>query len=81
MKETGIGHRARLSYEEEISLLRQRSGVIMDCLESLEEEKISRKQNEYKAKSSLLRSFRWKEKDVDPVVVQGAIAFWAATVE
>jgi hypothetical protein len=39
MKETYIGPRARLAYEEEISLLRQRSGVIQGSLESLEEDK------------------------------------------
>jgi hypothetical protein len=27
----------------------------------------------------LLRSFKWKEKDVDPVVLEGAVAFWGAT--
>jgi hypothetical protein len=27
----------------------------------------------------LLRSFQWKEKDVDPVVLEGAVAFWGAT--
>ena len=81
MKATDTGHLARLAFEEEIALLRERSGVIQDSLESLEEDKLLRKQNEYKAKSSLLRSFRWKEKEVDPVVLQGAVAFWAATGE
>lgn len=69
MKATDTGHLARLAFEEEIALLRERSGVIQDSLESLEEDKLLRKQNEYKAKSSLLRSFRWKEKEVDPVVL------------
>ena len=81
MKATDTGHLARLAFEEEIALLRERSGVIQDSLESLEEDKLLRKQNEYKAKSSLLRSFRWKEKEVDPVVLHGAVAFWAATGE
>ncbi len=81
MKATDNGHLARLAFEEEIALLRERSGVIQDSLESLEEDKLLRKQNEYKAKSSLLRSFRWKKKEVDPVVLQGAVAFWAATGE
>ena len=82
MKATDNGHLARLVFEEEIALLlRERSGVIQDSLESLEEDKLLRKQNEYKAKSSLLRSFRWKEKELDPVVLQGAVAFWAATGE
>jgi hypothetical protein len=75
MEATDIGHRARLAYEAEISLLRQWSGVIQDILESLEEDKLSRKQNEYKAKSSLLRPFRWKEKDVDPVRGAAGSAF------
>ena len=47
----------------------------------LEEEKRTRIQHENKAKHSLLRSFRWKEKEVDPVVLHGAAAFWGATVD
>jgi hypothetical protein len=78
MKETDIGHRARL--RGYFVTPTEECGVILDSLESLEEEKVARKQNEYKAKSSQLRSFRWKEKDVDSVVLQGAVAFWTATV-
>ena len=59
----------------------QRSGEILESKEKLVEENIARKQHEYKTKNSLLRSFRWKEKDVDPVVLQGAVAFWGATGE
>ncbi len=56
--------------------------MILASLESLVEEKVSRKQNEYKAKNgSVLRSFLRKEKDVDPVILQGAVALWAATGE
>jgi len=47
----------------------------------LEEEKRTRLQKEQKARHSLLRSFRWKEKEVDPVVLNGAVAFWGATVD
>ncbi len=35
MKATDNGHLARLAFEEEIALLRERSGVIQDSLESL----------------------------------------------
>ncbi len=70
IKETDFGKQARQACEEEIAIHRQRS-----------EENLARKQHDYKSKSSLLRFFRWKEKDVDPVVLQGAVAFWGATGE
>ena len=53
----------------------QRSGEILESKEKLVEQNLARKQHEYKTKNSLLRSFRWKENDVDPVVLQGAVAF------
>ena len=48
IKATDNGHLARLAFEEEIALLRERSGVIQDSLELelLEEDKLLRKQNE-----------------------------------
>jgi hypothetical protein len=63
MLETNMGKLARQACEEEINLLRKRSGVILESLDSLEEEKLARKQHHYKAKNSVLRSFQWKEKD------------------
>jgi hypothetical protein len=81
IKETDFGKQARKACEEELTILRQRSGEILENKEKLVEENLARKQHEYKSKSSLLCSFRWKEKDVDPVVLQGAVAFWGATGE
>jgi hypothetical protein len=69
------------AFKEEITILRQRGGEIQETFESLEEEHQDRKQHERKAKHSLLRSFRWKERDVDPVVLDGAVAFWGATAD
>ena len=63
------------------TLLRHRSGDILASLGKLEAEKVARKQHEYKSKNSVLRSFKWKEKDIDPVVLEGAVAFWGATGE
>ncbi len=68
IQETDFGKQARQACEEEITLLRHRSREILVSLENLEEEKVARKQHEYNSKHSLLRSFKWKEKDVDPVV-------------
>ena len=76
-----MSRQAREAFEEEITILRQRGGEIQETLESLEEEHQERKQHERKAKHSLLRSFRWKERDVDPVVLDGAVAFWGATAD
>jgi hypothetical protein len=81
IQETDFGKQARQACEEEITLLRHRSGDILASLGKLEAEKVARKQHEYKSKNSVLRSFRWKEKDVDPVVLEGAVAFWGATGE
>ena len=69
----------KVAFEEEITILRQRSGEILETNEKLVDENIARKQHEYNSKYSLLRSFKWKEKDVDPVVLEGAVAFWGAT--
>lgn len=79
IQETDYCKQARLAFEEEITILRQRSGEILETNEKLTEENIARKQHKYKTKNSLLRSFQWKEKDVDPVVLEGAVAFWGAT--
>jgi len=76
-----MSRQAREAFEEEITILRQRGGEIQETLESREEEHQERKQHERKAKHSLLRSFRWKERDVDPVVLDGAVAFWGATAD
>jgi hypothetical protein len=81
IKETDFGKQARQACEEEITILRQRSGEILESKEKLVQENVARKQHEYKSKSSLLRSFRWKEKDADPVVLQGVVAFGGATGE
>ncbi len=81
MLETNMGKLARQACEEEITLLKNRSEVILESLDSLEEEKLARKQHHYKAKNSVLRSFQWKEKEIDPVILEGAVAFWAATGE
>jgi hypothetical protein len=75
IKETDFGKKILQACEEEITILRQRSGEILESKEKVVEENIARKQHEYKTKNSLLRSFRWKENDVDPVVLQGAVAF------
>jgi hypothetical protein len=73
---------ARLAFEEEITILGQRSGEeILETNEKLVEENIAREQHKYKTKNSLLRSFQWKEKDADPVVLEGAVAFGGATGE
>ena len=79
IQETDYCKQARVAFEEEITILRQRSGEILEDNAKLEEENLARKQHEYKTKSSLLRSFKWKEKDVDPVVLQGAVGFWGST--
>ena len=79
IRETDYCKQARLAFEEEITILRQRSGEILETNEKLVEENIARKQHKYNSKYSLLRSFQWKEKDVDPVVLEGAVAFWGAT--
>jgi len=81
IQETDFGKQARQACEEEITLLRHRSGDILASLGKLEAEKVARKQHEYKSKNSVLRSFKWKEKDIDPVVLEGAVAFWGATGE
>ena len=81
IEESDMDKRARQACVEEIILLRHRSGEIQESLHLLEEEKQTRIQNEHKARHSLLRSFRWKEKEVDPVVLNGAVAFWGATVD
>jgi hypothetical protein len=79
IQETDYCKQARVAFEEEITKLRQRSGEILENNAKLEAENLARKQHEYKTKSSLLRSFKWKEKDVDPVVLQGAVGFWGST--
>lgn len=79
IQETDYCKQARLAFEEEITILRQRSGEILETNQKLVEENVARKQHEYNSKYSLLRSFKWKEKDVDPVVLEGAVAFWGAT--
>ncbi len=79
IQETDYCKQARIALEEEITILRQRSGEILETNEKLVDENIARKQHEYNSKYSLLRSFKWKEKDVDPVVLEGAVAFWGAT--
>jgi len=81
IEESDMDKRARQACVEEIILLRHRSGEIQESLHLLEEEKRTRLQKEQKARHSLLRSFRWKEKEVDPVVLKGAVAFWGATVD
>ncbi len=81
--ESDMSKRARQAcvLVEEIISLRQRSGEIQESLNLLEQEKRTRTQHESKARHSLLRSFRWKEKEVDPVVLEGEVAFWGATVD
>ncbi len=78
-QETDYCKQARHAFEEEITILRQRSGEILETNEKLVEENTARKQHKYKTKNSLLRSFQWKEKDVDPVILEAAVAFWGAT--
>jgi hypothetical protein len=78
IRETDLGKRARQACVEEIHLLRKRSVEIQQNLNLLEEEKLTRIRHEYNARRSVLRSFRWKEKEVDPVVLEGAVAFWRA---
>ena len=80
IRETDMGQRARQAYVDEILLLRKRSVEIQQNLNLLEEEKLTRIRHEYNARRSVLRSFRWKEKDVDPVLLDGAVAFWGSTV-
>ncbi len=75
IQETDYFKQARLAFEEEITILRQRSGEILETNEKLVDENITRKQHEYNSKYSLLWSFKWKEKGVDPVVLEGAVAF------
>ena len=79
IQETDYCKQARLAFEEEITILRQRSGEILETNQKLVEENVARKQHDYNSKYSLLRSFKWKEKDVDPVVLEGAVAFWGTT--
>ncbi len=73
MLETNMGKLARQACEEEITLLRNRSEFILESLDSLEEEKLARKQHHYKVENSVLRSFQWKEKEIDPVILEGAL--------
>ncbi len=75
IEESDLDKRARQACVEEIILRRHRSGEIQESLHLLEEEKRARILHENKARHNLLRSFRWKEKEVDPVVLQGAVAF------
>jgi hypothetical protein len=83
MKQTGIGHRTRLAYKEEISLLRQRSGgVILYSLESLEEKKrylANNKQNEYKAKVACYGHSGGRRKMWTLWSCRERSIFWAAT--
>ena len=58
IQETDFGKQARQACEEEITLLRHRSGDILFSLGKLEAEKVARKQHEYKSKNSVLRSFK-----------------------
>jgi DNA repair exonuclease SbcCD ATPase subunit len=46
---------------------------------TLIKEEHSRKQEVRNAKRSVLRSFNWREKNVDDAVLRGAVAFWGAT--
>ena len=81
IRENDMGQRARQACVEEIVLLRKRSAEIQQNLDMLEAEKLTRTLHDYNARRSVLRSFRWKEKEVDPVVLEGAVAFWGATAD
>ena len=81
IRENDMGQRARQACVEEIVLLRKRSAEIQQNLDMLEAEKLTRTRHDYNARRSVLRSFRWKEKEVDPVVLEGAVAFWGATAD
>ena len=52
---------------------------ISDKNATLIKEEHSRKQEVRNAKRSVLRSFNWREKNVDAAVLRGAVAFWGAT--
>ncbi len=59
----------------EITLLREQCAAISEKKETLVKEEHSHKQELRNAKRSVLRSFDWREKNVDAAVLRGVVAF------
>ena len=67
------------AFAAEVQELRENSELLLTQTAALKQEKRTRKKKEDTAKCSVLRSFQWREQNVDAVVLRGAVAFWAAT--
>ena len=67
------------AFAAELQELRERSELLQTKTAALKQEKRTLKKKEDTAKCSVLRSFQWREQNVDAVVLRGAVAFWAAT--
>ena len=67
------------AFAAEVQELRERSEFLLTKTAALKQEKRTLKKKEDTAKCSVLRSFQWREQNVDAVVLRGAVAFWAAT--
>jgi DNA repair exonuclease SbcCD ATPase subunit len=63
----------------EKTILREQCAEISDKNATLIKEEHSRKQEVRNAKRSVLRSFNWREKNVNAAVLRGAVTFWGAT--
>ncbi len=69
------------AFEEEVQALREESQARQVKTEVLMAERKCLKKKEANAKRTVLRSFNWREGNVDASVLRGAVAFWAATPE
>ncbi len=65
--------------KEEIRLLRERVGEVMDNITTLKRDNARRTRVGYNTKRSILRSFKWNISKVDPDLFRVATAFWGAT--
>jgi hypothetical protein len=69
------------AFEEEVTGLRLESETLQVKTDILMVERRCQKKKEANAKRAVLRSFNWREANVDTSVLRGAVAFWAATPE
>ncbi len=65
--------------KEEIRLLRERVGEVINNVTTLKRDNARRLRVEYNTKRSVLRSFKWNNSKVDPDLFRVATAFWGAT--
>lgn len=77
-RNTALTQSLNASQEENTNLCEE-CAEISDKNATLIKEEHSRKQEVRNAKRSVLRSFNWREKNVDAAVLRGAVAFWGAT--